>query len=51
VHDLALDIDFDEARCGNFLIEKPVEVDQEVISARNPRRDVIVEQKAIELRH
>ena len=45
--DVALDVDLHQARRGDFLIEKAVQVDQEVFGAGNPRGDVVVEQNAI----
>ena len=44
-NDLALDIDFGEARCRDFLVEHAVKVDQQVVlAARDARGDVVVDQ-------
>ena len=42
--DVAVDIDLDQARRGDLLVEQPVEIDQQVLGAGNARRDVVVDQ-------
>ena len=42
-NDVALDVDFDEARCRDFLVEKAVKIDQQMLGAGNARRDMVVD--------
>ena len=42
--DIPLDINLDQARCGDLPVKKPVEIDQQVIRIRNARRNVVVDQ-------
>ena len=42
--DFALDVDLHQARRGDLLVQQPVEVDQQVLGARDARGDVVVDQ-------
>ena len=44
--DIAFDIDLHQARRRDFLVQKPVKVDQEMFGAGDPRSNMIVEQDA-----
>src|SRR4029453_10788273 len=45
VEDVAVDVDLDEARGGDLLVEVAIGVDQELVFlARHPHRDVVVDQ-------
>ena len=45
VEDVAVDVDLDQARGGDLLVEEAVRVDQElVLGARHAQRDVVVDQ-------
>jgi len=45
VEDVAVDIDLDQVRGGDLLVEEPIGIDQELIlRARHAQRDVVVDQ-------
>ena len=41
-HNFTFDGDAHQARRSDFLVEQPVEIDQQVLGARNTGRDVVV---------
>ena len=44
VEDVAVDVDFDKTRSGDFFVQEAVQIDEQVIGAWNFQGDVVVDQ-------